>query len=103
MSDLDLETSVNDDVATVVVRGEVDVASAPRLRELLDGLVAGDVRRIVLDCQGLEFLDSSGIGLLVATRKRMGDGGELVIDSAPAHVRKVLEITGVADELVIRP
>jgi anti-sigma B factor antagonist len=103
VSELDLECNVNGDVATVIVRGEVDVASASRLRELLHDLVNADARRIVLDCHGLEFLDSSGIGLLVAVRKRMGDGGELVLDSAPAHVRKVLELTGVAEELVLRP
>jgi anti-sigma B factor antagonist len=103
VAELDLQSNMNGDVATVVVRGEVDVASAPRLRDLLHGLVEADARCIVLDCRGLEFLDSSGIGLLVATRKRMGDGGELVLDSPPAHVRKVLELTGVAEELVLRP
>ena len=70
---------------------------------MLNGLVDADARRIVLECHGMEFLDSSGIGLLVAIRKRLGDGGELVIDSAPAHVRKVLELTGVAAELELRP
>jgi len=103
VAELDLESKVNGDVATVVVRGEIDVASTPRLRELLHGLVDADARSIVLDCRGLEFLDSSGIGLLVATRKRLGDGGELVIESPPAHVRKVLELTGVAEELQLRP
>jgi anti-sigma B factor antagonist len=103
VAELDLESQVNGDVATVVVRGEIDVASAPRLREVLHDLVQADTKRIVLDCHGLEFLDSSGIGLLVATRKRLGDDGELVLDSPPAHVRKVLELTGVADELVLRP
>jgi len=103
VSELDLESQVNGDVATVIVRGEIDVASAPRLREILHDIVQSDTKRIVLDCHGLQFLDSSGIGLLVATRKRLGDGGELVLDSPPAHVRKVLELTGVADELVVRP
>jgi anti-sigma B factor antagonist len=103
VSELDLESQVNGGVATVVVRGEIDVASAPRLREVLHELVQTDTKRIVLDCRGLEFLDSSGIGLLVATRKRLGDGGELVLDSPPPHVRKVLELTGVAGELILLP
>jgi anti-sigma B factor antagonist len=103
VSELDLESQVDGDVATVIVRGEIDVASAPRLREVLHDLVQADTKRIVLDCQGLEFLDSSGIGLLVATRKLLGDSGELVLVSPPAHVRKVLELTGVAEELVLRP
>jgi anti-sigma B factor antagonist len=85
----------------VVVRGEIDMATAPQLRDFLDQLVDAGSRRIVLDCRELEFLDSSGIGVLVATRNRMGDGGEIVIDSPTPHVLKVLEITGVADHLSV--
>jgi anti-sigma B factor antagonist len=86
----------------VVVRGDVDMATAPQLRSLLDELVDAGVTTIVLDCRALEFLDSSGIGVLVAARKRLGDQGQLVIDSPPAHVRKVLDITGVAGHLTVR-
>ena len=103
MADLDLDTRVDGHVATVSVRGEIDVATAPRLRETLHELVQGGATHIVLECQELAFLDSSGIGLLVATRKRLGEGGELVIDSPPSHVRKVLELTGVTEELLLRP
>ena len=103
MADLDLESRIDGDVATVSVRGEIDVATAPQLRETLHELVQGGATRIVLECRELAFLDSSGIGLLVATRKRLGDGGELVIDSPPSHVRKVLELTGVTEELSLRP
>jgi anti-sigma B factor antagonist len=86
---------------TVVVHGEIDMATAPQLRDLLDELVSGGSRRIVLDCRDLGFLDSSGIGVLVAARNRMGDGGELVIDSPTPQVLKVLEITGVSEHLSV--
>ena len=103
MPDLDLESQTNGAVATVTVRGEIDLATAPQLREVLHELIQGGAQEIVLDCHGLEFLDSSGIGLLVASRKRLGAGGSLVIDSPPDHVRKVLELTGVTKELSVRP
>jgi anti-sigma B factor antagonist len=86
----------------ILVRGEIDMATAPQLRGLLDELADAGVTSIVLDCRALDFLDSSGIGVLVAARKRLGDEGELVVDSPPAHVRKVLEITGVAGHLTVR-
>jgi anti-sigma B factor antagonist len=86
----------------IAVRGEVDMATAPELRTALDDAVDGGASRVVLDCRALEFLDSSGIGVLVAARKRLGDTGELVIDSPPAHVRKVLDITGVTAHLTVR-
>jgi anti-sigma B factor antagonist len=103
VADLELEPRVEDGTAYVVVRGEIDVATAPQLREMLHELVQGGSKQIVLDCQALEFLDSSGIGLLVAVRKRLGADGELVLDSPPAHVRKVLDLTGVTAELSLRP
>lgn len=102
MPELDLESEIVGDTAHVTLRGEVDVATAPRLRELLHGLVKAGVDHIVLDCRELTFLDSSGIGLLVATRKRLSDG-ELVIESPQPHVRKVLELTGVTEQLSLRP
>jgi anti-sigma B factor antagonist len=103
VAELDLESRVTGDVATVLIRGEIDVATAPQLRELLHELVQDGAKQIVLDCHALGFLDSSGIGLLVATRKRLGDDGQLVIESPPSHVRKVLELTGVTQELSLRP
>jgi anti-sigma B factor antagonist len=102
LNELGLETEVTGDTAYVIVRGEIDVATAPQLRETLHELIQAGVHQIVLDCRALDFLDSSGIGLLVATRKRLGDG-ELVVDSPQPHVRKVLEQTGVTQELSLRP
>jgi len=89
-------------VVVVTVRGEIDMATAPELRSMLDELVDAGTARVALDCRALEFLDSSGIGVLVAARKRLGDAGELVIDSPPAHVRRVLDITGVTGHLTVR-
>jgi anti-sigma B factor antagonist len=89
--------------ATVRVAGDVDMASAPRLRALLEELVGSGVGRIVLDCRELSFLDSSGIGVLVAARARMGDDGELVLQSPPRHVRKVLDITGMGAHVSVVP
>ena len=77
------------------------MATAGDLRVLLDGMIEGGADQIVLDCSELEFLDSSGIGVLVAARTRLGDNGALVLDSPPAHVLNVLDITGVAGHLTI--
>ena len=102
MAELDLDPSVVGASARVVVRGEIDVATAPQLRDTLQSLIQDGVVEIVLDCRALGFLDSSGIGLLVATKKRLGDDGVLALEAPPSHVRKVLELTGVASELEIR-
>ena len=72
MADLEIESRQSADGAAVVVRGEVDMATAAKLRDVLNGLVDAGSTRIVLDCRGLDFLDSSGIGVLIAVRKRLG-------------------------------
>jgi anti-sigma B factor antagonist len=87
---------------TIVVRGEVDMATSPQLREALDAVIDTADGDVVLQCRDLAFLDSSGIGVLVAARNRLGDRGELVLDSPPDNVRRVLEITGVAGHLTLR-
>jgi anti-sigma B factor antagonist len=101
--DLELESHPADDGDTVIVRGEVDMATAPQLRDLLNELVDAGSTRIRLDCRHLDFLDSSGIGVLVAVRKRLGEEGALTLEAPPAHVRKVLELTGVSAHVAIVP
>jgi anti-sigma B factor antagonist len=101
--DLELESHPAADGDTVIVRGEVDMATAPQLRDLLNELVDGGSTRILLDCRHLDFLDSSGIGVLIAVRKRLGEGGALTLEAPPAHVRKVLEVTGVSAHVAIVP
>ncbi len=103
MSELELETLLSADGDALVVRGEIDMATAPQLRDRLNELVDAGSTRIVLDCRGLDFLDSSGIGVLVAVRKRLGDGGTLTLESPPAHVRKVLDLTGVSAHVSVVP
>ena len=103
MADLELESTADDAADVIAVRGEIDMATAPQLRDLLDQLIDAGSRRIVLDCRELAFLDSSGIGVLIAARNRLGDDGEMVLDSPPPHVRKVLEITGVGAHLSVVP
>jgi anti-sigma B factor antagonist len=103
VSELDLESRDSADGDALVVRGEIDMATAPQLRDRLNALVDAGSTRIVLDCTALDFLDSSGIGVLVAVLKRLGDDGSLTLESPPAHVRKVLDLTGVSAHLAIVP
>ena len=53
------------------VGGEVDVYTAPRLRERLIELVDGGSRNVVVDLGGVDFLDSTGLGVLVGALKRL--------------------------------
>lgn len=94
--DLNLELIQRTDAAAVLaVRGEVDVYTAPRLRETLVDLVSDGANRIVVDLEGVDFLDSTGIGVLVGGLKRVRThGGELVLVCTQQRILKVFEITG---------
>jgi anti-sigma B factor antagonist len=79
----------------VVVTGEIDVLTAPRLREQLVSLVEEGQRRIVVDLDGVEFIDSTGLGVLVGALKRAhAYNGELALVCNSVRIRKAFEITG---------
>ena len=63
--DLDLDSRQVGDRTIVVVGGEIDVYTAPKLREKLIDLVSAGNYHLVVDMEGVEFLDSTGLGVLV--------------------------------------
>jgi anti-sigma B factor antagonist len=93
--DLGLEVEERGDVAVLAVSGEVDVATVPRLREQLHALVASGTPRIVVNLDAVDFLDSTGLGVLVGALKRVrNNGGELALVCTSPRIRKVFEVTG---------
>lgn len=93
--DLGLDLTEQEGSAVLRVSGEVDVASAPRLRERIVAMVAEGHRRIVLDLDDVDFLDSTGLGVLVGALKRVRThGGELHLVCTTPRILKVFEITG---------
>jgi anti-sigma B factor antagonist len=84
----------------VVVRGELDLANAPQLGELLSRAYA-QVDEVVLDLSGIHFIDSSGLcAILSALRETQRSGKRLAISSALApQARRLFELAGVAGRL----
>jgi anti-sigma B factor antagonist len=99
MRDFHLETiEPSGGHALVRIAGEVDVYTAPRLRERLVDLVAGDAVHIIVDMRRVEFFDSTGLGVLVGGLKRVRarDGAlTLVIDAE--RLLRIFRITGLID------
>lgn len=82
-------------VTTLHLVGELDVAAVPHLRECFHQLAHANKVNVVADLSELDFIDSTGIGGLVAGLKRMREnGGELALQGPSDRVMKVLEITG---------
>jgi anti-sigma B factor antagonist len=100
--DFEVTAEVGSDGATVTVRGEVDVYTAPQLRQRLYSVVADGASTVILDVADMTFIDSTGLGVIVGTLKRLREGGgELTLRAPSRSTRKVLDITGLTRILSI--
>ena len=92
---LSVSQSTNTPQAIVTVSGVLDVYTAPTLRDALDRLIAGGYPHLVIDLTGIEFVDSTGLGVLVGRLKhaKVQEGSiELVLTNE--RVLKVFTLTG---------
>lgn len=85
----------------VMVTGEVDLSTAPRLRQAILDLLTGEPpRRVRIDLAEVPLLDSTGVFVLVDSYKQARDRGiGLVVEHPQQIVRRVLEICGLFDLL----
>lgn len=85
----------DEDVTVVDVRGDLDCYTAPKLRAVLLDLADGP-RKVVLDVGSSDFIDSTGLGVLVGGLKRFRQqGGDMVVRSPNAMTARLFEVTGV--------
>lgn len=87
---------------TVRLSGEIDHHSAVIVRSEIDGMIAEHrPERLVLDLSGIDFMDSSGIGLIMGRYARMKTvGGELVVQRPNERIRRIFEMAGL--ERIVR-
>lgn len=102
--DLSVTTTRRDDVSVVTVNGEVDVYSAAQLRQTLDEEIAAGHNRLVVDLDGVAFLDSTGLGVLVGRLKLVrNSSGWLRIVCSSERILRVFRITGLDKVFGIHP
>lgn len=96
-----IAASDRDGCAHLTLRGELDLATAPELEQLVnERLDAGS--DVVVDLRGLEFMDSSGIRVLVAAHARAARTGTRLVVVRPAAgsaVAKIIDVSGLDGEL----
>ena len=93
--DLKLDHHTKDGIEIVDVEGEIDVYTAPRLRELLIELVNNGYYQLVVNMEKVEFLDSTGLGVLVGGLKRVrAHDGSLDLVCTQERILKIFRITG---------
>jgi anti-anti-sigma factor len=97
-------TDNGDGYVLVSVVGELDVATAPQLRNHLNKALGGGRQTAVLDLTGVTFVDSTALGVLIEANKLCdANGGTMRIAASESRVLKVFEITGLTELFDIRP
>jgi anti-sigma B factor antagonist len=98
--DLVMQIEERDGWAVMHVSGDLDMTTAPRLREAVVGVVVSGQPRVVLDLQAVDFIDSTGLGVIVGLLKRTrGQGGDLRLVSTRPSLRRILELTTLSQAL----
>ena len=93
--DLKLGHYAKDGIEVIDVRGEIDIYTAPRLRELLINLVSKGSYQLVVNLDKVGFLDSTGLGVLVGGLRRVrAHDGSLDLVCTQQRVLKIFKITG---------
>lgn len=92
---LEVQTRQADNGVTVVApTGRLDVAGAPALKEVITEVVKNGLPRVVIDMEGVSFVDSTGLGSVIAVLKQLRSSqGELRLAAPNQQVRVVLELT----------
>ena len=90
-----IDVTQTDATAVVRVVGELDLATAPHLRKELAGLTNSGVRDVTVDLAHLDFIDSTGLYVLVSGLKRLRElVGDLALQSPKPSAMKLFEMTG---------
>lgn len=91
-------------LAIVQASGELDAYTAPELRTALQEAMDGGAKFLLADLSDVEYMDSVGLGILVAGAKRAAaEGGALSVACARPSVTKVFEISGTHELLGLQP
>ncbi len=88
----------------VAVRGEIDLFTAPELKQVLTGAIEQGRRRVVVDLSETTFLDSTALGVLIGAVKRLrSNDGALTIVNVDRNIAKTFEITGLDQIFALLP
>jgi anti-sigma B factor antagonist len=93
---------VSDEHGTPVIRlsGELDLITVESVRAAMDAVLTGATERLVFEVGALEFMDSSGIALLVSASQQ---AGKVELRHPTLIVRRLIELTGLAERLIMVP
>jgi anti-anti-sigma factor len=103
MNEFSIDERTDGDGVELGLAGDLDMSATFALEPVLDRLLADRPRELVLDLAGVAFVDSSGLGLLIATYERARNADvELAIAGAGPEIQRVFAIAGLDGVLPVR-
>lgn len=95
-----VETRNGQQAVVIGVSGELDLASSPALEQELERGAASQAKVVIVDLRNLEFMDSTGLSVIVRAHQRATENGQRFgVVKGPQQVQRLLSLTGVADRL----
>lgn len=86
--------------ATLTIAGRVDTQTSGNLESAIKGITP-DITKLVLDMEGLEYISSSGLRVILMAQKMMNKQGEMILTNVKAEIYEIFDITGFSDILTI--
>ena len=78
----------------LTVTGEIDMATAPRFRQRLLAVIGAGAQNVVIDLSGVDFIDSTGLGVLMGAAKRVrSNGGDIRLVMTGSRLADLIELT----------
>ena len=97
--DFSTEVNATDEATVIHVRGEIDIATAGRLRDVIEPHM-GPKQTIILDLSEVDFMDSSALHVLVQARGQLTEnGGSLILRNPSTAAHRLLTVAGANDLL----
>lgn len=93
---LNLEKKIERQTLLLRLTGELDMKTADTLRQAIDHEIEKrGIRTVILNLQEVQFVDSSGLGVILGRYKKLAPmGGKLKITNVPPHIYKIMELSG---------
>lgn len=95
-----IEKVLNGQSATIIVAGRLDTQTAPELEKEIDGVVS-NLKELVFDMTGLEYVSSAGLRVILKAQKIMNLKGSMKLVGVNDSIMEVFDITGFLDILTI--
>lgn len=93
--DFSVEFDSNQSFPTLVVNGEIDIHTCPKLQESLKSFISENNSNIILNLQNIHYIDSTGLGTIAHTAKEIDkDNNKVIVICDKPQIKKIFEVSG---------